>query len=136
MALYLKFKSKYKGVFMIDFIRRYTPFLSIVALLFFSGCILGWPEYKAAIKCDLKNDGTDCIPCYQRAIRKNPELPGIYSSYGSYLLSRGNISEGQRYLKMEAERHPEAEKAVSIVLKPKTTDNKPEVSDTTNNTIK
>jgi hypothetical protein len=96
---------------------KYKAMIGAFFLLVFANCagIRGWPEYKAAMNCHLKN-GADCTKCYLDTFNENPDLPGLNASYGSYLYSKGNVEEGRKYLAAEVTKFPQSQKAISIIL--------------------
>lgn len=91
------------------------------AALMFSGCASlppGWAEYKAATKCHLQNKNDECDKSYQKAIKKNPKLPGLQASYASHLYRRGDAASAEEHFRAEIENHPHSQKAIGVVLNP------------------
>jgi hypothetical protein len=77
----------------------------------------GWKEYRAATKCHLQNKNEECDPAYEKAIKKNPKLPGLQASYGSHLYRRGDAAGAEEHFKAEMETHPVSKHAILVVFK-------------------
>ena len=66
--------------------------------------------------CHLGN-GTNCDHLYEDAIRENPSLPGVYSSYASHLVAKGITgSRVSELYQREMALHPQSKKAIAVVL--------------------
>ena len=102
---------------------------------FLMGCTpAGWSEYRSGMRCTLKDD-PDCAKYYQEAIEKNPALPGLHSSYGTYLYTKGNKVLAAEQFQKEVAQYPQSKKAVEIALNPSLSATPPTTSDTTHTTI-
>ena len=100
----------------------FRPFLSALpiapAILLF-GCAAqsnGWPEYRAAMRCHLESKNEECDGSYEAAIKANPRLPGLQSSYASHLFRRGDAAGAQEHFRSELENHPKSEQAIKVVV--------------------
>ena len=63
----------------------------------------GWVQYRAAMKCHFQDKDEECNTHYEKAIKLNKELPGVYSSYASHLYKHGNTPEAHEKFKIEIE---------------------------------
>jgi hypothetical protein len=77
----------------------------------------GWKEYREATKCHLQNKNEECDKSYEKAIKKNPKLPGLRSSYASHLFRRGDAAGAEDHFKAEMENHPRSQQAILVVYK-------------------
>lgn len=103
--------------------------VSAIATTVLMGCTPpGWSEYRAGMTCHLQNEA-DCEKYYEEAIEKNPELPGVHSSYGAYLYTRGRRDEAGAQLRKETEVYPQSKKAVGIALNPDIGNSQPAAED-------
>lgn len=94
--------------------------LSLALSFLVSGCAIqpstGWPEYRAAMRCHLESRNEECDQAYEAAIKANPKLPGLHSSYASHLHRRGDAAGAEEHFRAELENHPKSEKAIKVVV--------------------
>lgn len=106
--------------------------LSISLLIFLSGCASNpeWKHYREAQACHFQH-GDFCGSRYRDAIRANPKLPGVHASYGTHLISKGEVDKGIKELNIEMANHPESKVALQIVIngKNKTIDSDRNIKD-------
>jgi hypothetical protein len=91
-------------------------FASSVLMVGCAGLPPGWAEYREAMKCDLQNKNEECDATYEKAIHKNPKLPGLQASFASHLYRRGDAANAQAHFNEEMQNHPVSGKAIGVVL--------------------
>lgn len=94
--------------------------LPLFITLLVSGCAnqpsSGWPEYREAMRCHLESRNEECDRAYEAAIKLNPKLPGLQSSYASHLYRRGDVAGAEEHFRAELENHPKSGKAIKVVV--------------------
>ena len=90
----------------------------ILVSIVLGGCASNpaWTHYRSAQTCHFKQ-GENCQKFYNKAIVADSKLPGLHSSFGAHLISKGKIQEGVEEMNIEIQNHPESKHAMSIVLK-------------------
>jgi tetratricopeptide (TPR) repeat protein len=89
---------------------------SLAVVLGIIGCANpAWVQYRSAMKCHFQDKDEECNKHYEKAIKLDKDLPGVYLSYASHLYKHGNTTEAQEKFIIEIEKHPEVEKAIRII---------------------
>jgi hypothetical protein len=94
--------------------------LGASTLLLLSCAADPWAKYQAAQTCYF-NQKADCKPLYTETIEIKNDLPGVHSSFGTWLLRSGKETEANAEFAKELELHPYAKVAVNLATQSKST---------------
>ncbi len=93
----------------------------------------GWVHYKSAMKCHFENDDKNCVELYDKAIEEKYDLPGVHSSKGAHLQSKGQVEEAQKEYAIEISNYPFIQKSIDVVNKKNAKESETEASENTGN---
>ncbi|MDH5545416.1 MAG: hypothetical protein OEZ43_07485 [Gammaproteobacteria bacterium] len=95
---------------------NHKVFVALLSIII-SGCVAhpAWNQYRSAQSCHFKKQ-EDCSEYYEKAIKYNERLPGVHSSYGTYLITKGHINQGIEEINTEIRHHPYSENAMKLIL--------------------
>ena len=94
--------------------------LGATSFFFFSCAADPWVKYQNAQTCYLNNK-EDCKPLYDEAIELKNDLPGVHSSFGTWLLRSGRETEANAEFAKELALHPYAKVAIDVATQSKRT---------------
>lgn len=92
--------------------------LSILALSLIGCAGNGWKQYTEAKTCYMKNEA-NCDAIYKDAIEIRSDLPGLHSSYGTWLMRENRTQEAQVQFEIERANYPMASFALDRALNKK-----------------